>query len=267
MATNKKLDEDLLMAFPSETDMIKSFNKMIRAVPENRLHIYPLTHPRWEDSGDPTVYGMDAFNFNAFPAGYRNSFDSTYVDLGYTALFGVTDITTNNFVLSDAYNTYLTDLYGSVGIDYTIGRSVRLFRLATSPELLYSDGTIINNVFTDYDGNVYSGCKIGTQIWTRENLKVTHLANGTIIPTNFNDVDWANLTTKGYSTPQENGYGLLYNYYALSGLISDTNWHVPSSANFTTLINYIVSLPAWSNGFVGMSLKSTRQVNSPYPIK
>jgi len=48
--------------------------------------------------------------------------------------------------------------------DDNYGLSIRAVRLATTEELLYTDGQIIDNVFTDGDGNVYSGTKIGTQV-------------------------------------------------------------------------------------------------------
>jgi uncharacterized protein (TIGR02145 family) len=48
---------------------------------------------------------------------------------------------------------------------------------------------------TDYDGNVYDVVLIGTQYWTVQNWKCTHLKDGTAIPEVTNSTTWAGLTT------------------------------------------------------------------------
>ena len=48
---------------------------------------------------------------------------------------------------------------------------------------------------TDYDGNVYNTVTIGTEVWMKENLKVTHYNNGDIIPNILYDNLWINTTT------------------------------------------------------------------------
>jgi len=87
---------------------------------------------------------------------------------------------------------------------------------------------------TDIDGNVYQTIKIGDQWWMAENLRVTHYRNGDSIPS-------------GYCTCYNNNesyipvYGRLYNGYAVgdSRNIAPAGWHVPTDAEWQTLIDYL----------------------------
>lgn len=100
---------------------------------------------------------------------------------------------------------------------------------------------------TDYDGNVYDTVKIGTQVWLLENIKVTHYRNGDII-TNIKDFGtWRNSGSgarcyyNNDSITYASVYGVLYNWYAVndSRNIAPVGWHVPSNAEWLTLINYL----------------------------
>ncbi|MBU4444183.1 MAG: fibrobacter succinogenes major paralogous domain-containing protein [Candidatus Marinimicrobia bacterium] len=99
---------------------------------------------------------------------------------------------------------------------------------------------------TDIDGNVYQTVKIGDQWWMAENLKVTHYRNGDPIPNVTDNTDWSNLST-GASCNYDNEasnvatYGRLYNWYAVSDSrqIAPAGWHMPSDAEWQTLIDYL----------------------------
>jgi uncharacterized protein (TIGR02145 family) len=97
----------------------------------------------------------------------------------------------------------------------------------------------------DADGNVYKTVKIGTQVWMAENLKVTQLNDGTAMTNELNNSDWNDLTDPGYcyynnDITNKDGYGTLYNYYAVaSGKLAPKGWHVPSEAEWQTLITYL----------------------------
>ena len=74
---------------------------------------------------------------------------------------------------------------------------------------------------TDYDGNVYNTITISTQIWTKENLKVTHYPDGILIPNITDSVQWKSLSTPAFcnynnSDSFANIYGHLYNWYAVN---------------------------------------------------
>ncbi len=102
---------------------------------------------------------------------------------------------------------------------------------------------------TDIDGNVYETVLIGDQCWMAENLKTTHLRDGTPIPYVTDDTEWgAGVHPQpsrccAYDNDSTNieTYGLLYNWYAVddpSGLAPE-GWHVPTDEEWKTLEMYL----------------------------
>ena len=100
---------------------------------------------------------------------------------------------------------------------------------------------------TDADGNVYHTGRIGSQVWTVEDLKTTRFNDGTPIPNITEAEGWKSLTTPGfcyYENNPENGkkYGILYNWYAASSdKIAPKGWRVPTLDEQIVLSNYLVS--------------------------
>ena len=97
---------------------------------------------------------------------------------------------------------------------------------------------------------------ICSQTWATRNLDVTTYRDGTPIPQVTDPTAWANLTTGAwcyYNNDAANGttYGKLYNWYAVAGIydaasladsslrknLAPTGWHVPTDAEWSTLIN------------------------------
>jgi len=137
--------------------------------------------------------------------------------------------------------------------------------------------SVANSVMTDIDGNIYGTVTIGSQVWMKENLKVTRYSNGDLITTTTPSTlditeqlpkyQWAyngveNLTTR---------YGRLYTWAAAtdSRKICPVVWHLPSDAEWTVLTNYLVN-----NGYgfggsgeqIAKSLAATTDwVNTSYP--
>jgi uncharacterized protein (TIGR02145 family) len=111
---------------------------------------------------------------------------------------------------------------------------------------------------TDIDGNVYNIIIIGTQTWMKENLEVKHYNNGDSIPFySGGGAEWVALTTGGccyYYNDPYNGYGLLYNGYAVydSRKIAPVGWHVATDADWNTLITYL-----GGDSIAGGKMKST----------
>lgn len=98
---------------------------------------------------------------------------------------------------------------------------------------------------TDIDGNKYLAVAIGNQIWMTENLKVTRLNDGSTISNITDNTAWGNTKSAGYcwynndmTTYKE--FAPLYNWYAVSsGKLAPQGWHIPSSSDWGTLINYL----------------------------
>ena len=120
---------------------------------------------------------------------------------------------------------------------------------ATNSEgVAYGNELVVKTLATisDIDGNVYNTVTIGTQTWMAENLKTTHYRDGTLIPNTTVGTTWGGLTTGAwcdYDNSVSNGtaYGHLYNWFAASDSrnLAPLGWHVPTNAEWTTLITYL----------------------------
>jgi uncharacterized protein (TIGR02145 family) len=117
----------------------------------------------------------------------------------------------------------------------------------------------------DVDNNVYNTVSIGTQCWTKENLKVTKYSDGTAIPLNNTYTSgtvstvWQGLTTGAYtiygneasSGANATNYGFLYNWYAAKGIatpgsttyknLCPSGYHVPTDSDWNKLVKFIHS--------------------------
>jgi uncharacterized protein (TIGR02145 family) len=100
---------------------------------------------------------------------------------------------------------------------------------------------------SDEDYNNYPVVEIGSQIWMAENLKTTKYSNGRAIEYPGSNVDdWNNNTSGGFAWYNNDMaiykkiYGALYNWYAVnSGNLCPSGWHVPTSAEWITLRDYL----------------------------
>ncbi len=125
---------------------------------------------------------------------------------------------------------------------------------------------------TDIDGNVYHTVYIGDRLWMAENLEVTRYRNGDPIPEGENITVWGNLYTGAWiDLPAQfnKGYGLLYNFYAVSDVrnLAPEGWHVATDEEWKILSGtvdsrYLVGDPNWEDagyhGYdAGGNLKST----------
>ena len=105
------------------------------------------------------------------------------------------------------------------------------------------------HIVTDADGNIYGTVRIGSQIWTTENLRTTRYNDGTAIPHVLDDEQWISLETPAYcwynnntDTSEHRKWGALYNgYAAISALIAPAGWRVPTDTDWSVLENYLIA--------------------------
>jgi len=106
---------------------------------------------------------------------------------------------------------------------------------------------------------------IGSQVWMKKNLNVTYYRNGDPIPNVTDPTAWSNLTTGAYCNYDNDeshsvSDGKLYNWYAVNDPrgLAPRGWHVPSDAEWTTLVNYL-----GGENVAGGKLKATIHWNYP----
>jgi uncharacterized protein (TIGR02145 family) len=137
------------------------------------------------------------------------------------------------------------------------------------PPPLYTMG----NGVTDIDGNFYPSIIINGQEWMQKNLAVSKYRNGDPIPTGLSNTTWQNTTSGAYAVynnaaANNTTYGKLYNWYAVNDSrgLCPAGWHVPSDAEWTTLINYLDPNAAGGDetpNMAGGKMKSITGWNSP----
>jgi uncharacterized protein (TIGR02145 family) len=131
---------------------------------------------------------------------------------------------------------------------------------------------VSGNGVTDIDGTVYTSIVINGQEWMQQNLAVTKYRNGDPIPTGLSNTTWQNTTSGAYAiydnvAANNTTYGKLYNWYAATDSrgLCPTGWHVPSDAEWTTLINYLDPNAAGGDVFpniAGGKMKSTGTIEN-----
>lgn len=117
-----------------------------------------------------------------------------------------------------------------------------------------------NPIVKDCDGNIYHVVKIGNQVWMAENLRTTKYRDCGPIRQTRSLEDWKKLTSGTYT--MSNIYGGYYNWYAATNTrgIAPPGWHVPTRAEWVTLINFL-----GGTSTAGNNLKSINGFNVTFP--
>ncbi len=183
----------------------------------------------WSTSVNPTIANSKTLDGTG-----TGSFSSTMTGLAVNTLYHVRAYATNT--IGTAYGTDKT--------------------FTTDPATV-----------SDLDGNTYDVIRIGTQLWTKQNLRTTKFNNGSSIALVSDNTVWTNLTNQGYcwydndASTYKSLYGALYNWYAVNtGNLCPTGWHVPSDDECLALETYLLG-----STVAGGKLKETGTVHWTTP--
>jgi uncharacterized protein (TIGR02145 family)/uncharacterized repeat protein (TIGR02543 family) len=177
-------------------------------------------------------------NFN--PNSYQVNFDAqgginlnpVSILVTYASTYGTLAVTSRSGYIFDGWWTEA----GGTGSKTISSSNVSI----TTAQTLYAKWVI-----KDYDGNIYTAVKIGTQTWMRENLKTSHYNDGGEIPLETDNSLWTSGTPKycWYNNDEAGNKatnGALYNWHAVNTrLLAPIGWHVPTDAEWSTLSAYL----------------------------
>jgi len=189
--------------------------------------------------------GYDAYGFSILPAGFRYWYDGEIENLGFEALFW----SSFESDASHAYNREVNSDNPSVGrlnSPKLSGSSLRCISSSdssTSNSSNTSTGDSASGTFTDTrDGQSYKYVKIGTQTWMAQNLNYKVDSSWCPVGVASNCVTYGRL----YQWAAAMGLASTYNSTAWDGNlphqgICPSGWHVPSDAEWSTLVQYVDS--------------------------
>lgn len=156
-----------------------------------------------------------------------------------------------NSTLSGLSNntTYYLRAYATNDAGTSYGSQVE-FKTLSEPVL---NTALSYGILNDIDGNSYPTIQIGTQIWMAQDLKTSRYANGDPISNVSDGATWVSLKTGAFSFYNNDStlsaitnsgksyYGKWYNWYSVvdNRKLCPTGWHVPSSADWMILINFL----------------------------
>jgi uncharacterized protein (TIGR02145 family) len=133
--------------------------------------------------------------------------------------------------------------------------------------LLFTSSTEIS-ISKSNDANLLKEVKIGSQIWTSENLNVEQFRNGDPIFHARTRKQWTKAGRNGqpaycyYGFDKANGlkFGKLYNWHAVNDArgLAPQGWHIPSDEEWTQLADAL-----GGKGIAGMSLKGNTDWLAP----
>ncbi|MBN2814552.1 MAG: fibrobacter succinogenes major paralogous domain-containing protein [Bacteroidales bacterium] len=222
-----------------ETLVILLFGVMISCQKDEPV-VYEVPDLAWENPADITEGTHLSFTYQL---NARSDVAGIYI---YTPSVGAQLGVGNDQVLT-------VDFYPKDdGYVYKVTKKVKINVIPSSKPINGLTTAVFNNsksygTMTDPDGNVYKTITIGTQTWMAENLRTTKFRDGSDIP-NVAFGLWCTGKEEAYCSYNNTvdpvsiaTYGRLYSWYTVtsSRSIAPAGWHVPSAAEWTTLINYL----------------------------
>jgi uncharacterized protein (TIGR02145 family) len=202
-----------------------------REIIDSDIHsTYAIAGGSCGDAGDPiTAYGV-CWSTSPHPTINDNHTTDGSGEATFTTQISGLTLGQTYYVRAYAIN--------SVGVSY-------------GEERTFTTDDCLDITATDYDGNVYHTVKLGTQCWTKENMRATHYSDGSTTAPNgmyysSPNGDYDNVAT----------YGYLYTWYTAargyassssssnsipSGVqgICPTGWHLPSTAEWLLMRDHV----------------------------
>jgi uncharacterized protein (TIGR02145 family) len=184
----------------------------------------------WTSDGTPGHPGNDqasnnSSGFNAFPIGLRESGSGlgAFSSIGTLAYFWCSNPSGSDYVDTEGLD-YSWPKFSNSSYFKEGGEAIRLIK----------DDSINPGIVTGNDGQTYNTIKIGSQVWTSQNLIETKYRNGDSIPIVTDNTAWVALTTGArcsYNNDENN---------AFTGVsFAPVGCHVPTQSEFTTLQTYL----------------------------
>lgn len=201
----------------------------------------------------PNINATNQVRFNARGAGDRAGDNGEFYDQKQWLGMWISEEGSNPVNGKYQHAQYNIGTFVTEGLNEdlkTSGLSIRLIKDSTS----LTNGQ--EGTYTGNDGKIYSTICIGTQEWLASNLDETKYSDGTDIVVVTDDAEWAALTSAAMCY-YDNEAPVIDAY-----ILPPTGWHVPTRAEFITLITYLdgTSVDGVSN-IAGGYLKKTGITN------
>jgi len=181
----------------------------------------------------------------------------------------ILDHTSTTDVIKESFTCGIKDLTFKT-IYYVRAYATNTAGTSYGQEVTFTTADADLSPIKDIDNNIYHVVRIGTQTWTKENLRTTRFNDGTDIPKITDGEDWESATTAAYCIYNNTivadsilTFGLLYNWYAATDdKLAPVGWHLPTEDDWNTLITYL-----GGNQSAGAKLKETGTSHWLYPNK
>ncbi len=252
-----------------EWTQLELFHGMVAAIDDvgyRGTHAAKMAGDYWESSsyantpGDLSYSDRNKYHFSAVPAGSCANFGSELIFMysrigcGFWSLGSSSYLSIPRIMINEDEGVMRSPITSAeLPENSHYGLSVRCVKDATGGEEPGDGGepTSFNcgtSKMVDADGNEYETVQIGTQCWTKTNLRVA--------PAGATDASssGASSNTEPYyyvnSAVNPAVYGYYYNWEAAK-LACPTGWHLPSDAEWTTMEQTQTSMDVTGSGLRG----------------
>jgi uncharacterized protein (TIGR02145 family) len=192
--------------------------------------------------------GTNTSGFSALSGGYRYYVTGVFYSLGDLSYWWSSTSVDPSTAWYRRLDGTQTKVYKGA-VDKNSGKYIRFIK----------DDSVDSIEMTGNDGKIYPTIKIGTQVWTKQNLAETKYRNGDLITKVTDNTAWSVLTTEAYcayNNDESNAFGYTYN-------LAPAGWHMPTELELGGLLETINGNSQWWFAPNGGCLKSIEYWDSP----